>query len=180
MGNIDDFAHRTAPRRRPLQHRRGSIRKRVRACLPRVDHEGPHVARTHRRPARRRGGEGRRLVSRVHGRSCHAPRTRARVGWPKLEHMNSSPRSASWKWWACGLLLCASAINYMDRQTLTNAAVRITHQFQLSQEQYGNLELGFGWALAVGSLLFGFLADRFPVRWVYPAALLLWSAMGFA
>jgi MFS family permease len=89
-------------------------------------------------------------------------------------------RSASWKWWICGLLLCASAINYMDRQTLANAAVRITQQFQLSQEQYGNLELGFGWAFAVGSLVFGVLADRFPVRWVYPTALLLWSAMGFA
>jgi len=89
-------------------------------------------------------------------------------------------RPASWKWWICGLLLCASAINYMDRQTLANAAVRITQQFHLHEEQYGNLELGFGWAFAVGSLVFGVLADRFPVRWVYPAALLLWSATGFA
>jgi MFS transporter, ACS family, hexuronate transporter len=96
--------------------------------------------------------------------------------------MNSTARTAStsWKWWVCGLLLCASAINYMDRQTLANAAVRITKQFQLTQEQYGNLELGFGWAFAAGSLLFGVLVDRFPVRWVYPAALLLWSIMGFA
>jgi MFS family permease len=96
--------------------------------------------------------------------------------------MNPSLRtaSASWKWWVCGLLLCASAINYMDRQTLANASVRITKQFQLTQEQYGNLELGFGWAFAAGSLLFGILVDRFPVRWVYPAALLLWSVMGFA
>lgn len=94
--------------------------------------------------------------------------------------MNAGARSPSWKWWVCGLLLCASAINYMDRQTLANAAVRITKQFQLNQEQYGNLELGFGWAFAVGSLVFGVLVDRFPVRWVYPTALLLWSAMGFA
>ena len=93
--------------------------------------------------------------------------------------MSSGARSGSWKWWICGLLLCASAINYMDRQTLANAAVRISQQFQLSQEQYGNLELGFGWAFAIGSLLFGILVDRFPVRWVYPAALLLWSVMGF-
>ena len=94
--------------------------------------------------------------------------------------MTHSARPTSWKWWICGLLLCASAINYMDRQTLANAAVRITRQYQLTQEQYGNLELGFGWAFAAGSLVFGVLADRFPVRWVYPAALLLWSAMGFA
>ena len=70
-------------------------------------------------------------------------------------------------------------INYMDRQTLANAAVRITKQFTLSQEQYGNLEWGFGWAFAAGSIVFGYMADRFSVRWLYSAVLLLWSATGF-
>lgn len=91
-----------------------------------------------------------------------------------------SERGASWKWWVCGLLLFASAINYMDRQTLANAATRITTQFGLTQEQYGDLEFGFGWAFAVGSLFFGVIVDRFPVRNVYPIALVLWSATGFA
>src|SRR5438034_1049151 len=89
-------------------------------------------------------------------------------------------RSASWKWWICGLLLCASMINYMDRLTLANVAVRITGEFKLSQEQYGNLELVFGWAFAAGSLAFGFVADRVSIRWLYPTVLLLWSATGFA
>jgi hypothetical protein len=31
------------------------------------------------------------------------------------------------------MLLLASAINYMDRQTLANAAVRISREFGLSQ-----------------------------------------------
>lgn len=87
-------------------------------------------------------------------------------------------RSPRWKWWVCGLLLFASTINYMDRQTLANAAVRITNEFRLSQEQYGNLEFGFGWAFGVGSLVFGFLADRMSVRWLYPAILVLWSSVG--
>src|SRR6185436_4946838 len=86
----------------------------------------------------------------------------------------------AWKWWVCGLLLLASAINYMDRQTLANAAVRITTQFQLNQEQYGNLELAFGWAFAVGSVVFGVMVDRWSVRWVYPVVLVLWSVTGFA
>lgn len=94
--------------------------------------------------------------------------------------MSKPPRSASWRWWICGLLLCASAINYMDRQTLANAATRISRQFALSQEQYGNLEFGFGWAFAIGSLLFGIIVDKYAVRWVYPAVLVLWSAVGFA
>ncbi len=89
-------------------------------------------------------------------------------------------RGGSWKWGICGVLLLASAINYLDRQTLANAAHRITAEFKLSQEQYGNLELAFGWAFAVGSLFFGVLADRFPLRWLYPVVLLLWSGAGFA
>ena len=56
------------------------------------------------------------------------------------------------KWWICGLLLFASMTNYLDRQTLSVMSVRITKEFGLSQEQYGNLELAFGWAFAVGSL----------------------------
>ena len=89
-------------------------------------------------------------------------------------------RRGSWKWWVCGLLLLASAINYMDRQTLANAAVRITGEFSLSQEQYGNLELVFGWAFALGSIVFGLAADRVSLRWLYPVVLMLWSAVGFS
>src|SRR2546425_12867005 len=86
---------------------------------------------------------------------------------------------SSWKWWICGLLLLASTINYMDRQTLANAAVRITTQFRLNQEQYGDLEWYFGWAFAAGSVVFGVMVDRFSVRWIYPVVLVLWSETGF-
>jgi len=79
-----------------------------------------------------------------------------------------------------GLLLAASAINYMDRQTLANVAVRVTKEFELTNEQYGRLEEWFGYAFALGSLLFGILSDRMSVRWLYPAALAAWSLVGFA
>ncbi|MFO1484419.1 MAG: MFS transporter [Verrucomicrobiaceae bacterium] len=91
--------------------------------------------------------------------------------------MNSSSRS-SWKWFFCGLLLLATTINYMDRVTLANASVRVTKEFGLSEQQYGNLELAFGWAFAAGSLVFGFLADRLRVYWLYPVVLAGWSVMG--
>jgi ACS family hexuronate transporter-like MFS transporter len=90
------------------------------------------------------------------------------------------PRSGGWKWWVCCLLLLASAINYMDRQTLANASVRIGNEFGLNQEQYGNLELAFGWAFAAGSIFFGAIIDSLPLRWSYPCVLLLWSGAGFA
>ena len=34
-----------------------------------------------------------------------------------------------------GLLLAASAINYMDRQTLTSVSKRVVEEFSLSNEQ---------------------------------------------
>lgn len=90
-----------------------------------------------------------------------------------------SARGPSWKWIVCGLLLLASAINYMDRQTLANAAVRISKEFSLTQTQYGNVEAVFGYAFAAGSLVFGWLADRVSVRWLYALVLALWSVVGF-
>lgn len=90
----------------------------------------------------------------------------------------SERSSSSWKWYLCGLLLLATTINYMDRVTLANASVRVTKEFALSEQQYGNLELAFGWAFAAGSLVFGFLADRLRVYWLYPVVLAGWSVMG--
>lgn len=89
-------------------------------------------------------------------------------------------RSPGWKWTICGLLLLASAINYMDRQTLANAAVRITKEFHLTQAQYGNIEAVFAYAFAAGSVVFGWLADRFSVRWLYAGVLMMWSLAGLA
>ena len=86
--------------------------------------------------------------------------------------------STAWKWWVCALLLGASTINYMDRQTLANASVRISREFSLTQTQYGNVEAVFGYAFAAGSLVFGWLADRVSLRWLYAAVLSLWSVAG--
>lgn len=87
-------------------------------------------------------------------------------------------RSRGWIWWISGLLLLATMLNYMDRQTLANLAVRIKNELSLSNELYGNLEWGFGWSFAAGSLFFGFLADRVSIRFLYPVVLLAWSATG--
>ena len=87
-------------------------------------------------------------------------------------------RSPAWKWWITGLLLLATTINYMDRATLANAKERIVGELHLGDHDYGNLEFAFGWAFAAGSLVFGFLADRFSVRLLYPVVLAGWSVMG--
>jgi ACS family hexuronate transporter-like MFS transporter len=69
-------------------------------------------------------------------------------------------------------------INYMDRQTLANLSVRVTQALGLTEKQYGTVEFSFALGFAAGSLLFGFLADRLSVRWLYPAVLVGWSGAG--
>jgi MFS transporter, ACS family, hexuronate transporter len=82
-------------------------------------------------------------------------------------------------WAICGLMLLATMLNYMDRQTLAQQASDIRGELRLSNESYGWLETGFGLAFAVGSLVTGAIADRVSLRWLYPAILLGWSAVGF-
>lgn len=94
--------------------------------------------------------------------------------------METRSRSTAWYWWVSVLLLLATMINYMDRQTLSNLAVRITQQFGLTNEQYGDMEFVFGIAFAFGSLFFGAVSDRVSVRLLYPAILVAWSLVGVA
>lgn len=90
-------------------------------------------------------------------------------------------RTKSWRFYICVLLLLATTINYIDRQALSVMAKRITsaEELNLSKEQYGHLEFGFGLAFATGALFFGWVADRTNVFWLYPAVLALWSVMGY-
>lgn len=98
----------------------------------------------------------------------------------------SQPRhSSTWKWLVCAQLLLATMINYMDRQTLSQMATDIQNDFRqrgmaFTDRDYGKLERGFGMAFALGAVATGLLVDRIPVRWMYPAVLLGWSAAGFA
>ena len=89
-------------------------------------------------------------------------------------------RPRAWKWWVCGLLLLATMVNYMDRLVLNQTSTLIMRDFGLGAYQYGLLESAFGVAFAFGAIIMGWLADRWNVRWLYPASLLVWSLAGFA
>jgi ACS family hexuronate transporter-like MFS transporter len=89
------------------------------------------------------------------------------------------PRRPAWKWWICGLLLLATMLNYMDRLTLNLTGVQIMREFGLDERDYAQLESAFAFAFALGAIIFGWLADRWPVRWLYPAAVVGWSLAGF-
>lgn len=98
---------------------------------------------------------------------------------PQLEL--SSAATTPWRAWGiCGLMLLATMLNYMDRQTLAQQAAQIREELGLSNRDYGWLESGFGLAFATGGIVTGVVADRVSLRWLYPAILLGWSAVGFA
>ncbi len=95
----------------------------------------------------------------------------------------AQPEGTRWlpaTWGVCIVLLLASTLNYMDRQTLSVVKKEIQTDFRLQNEHYGNIELGFGLAFAAGALVFGYLADRVNVRWLYPIMIVLWSMAGAA
>ena len=76
------------------------------------------------------------------------------------------------------MLLLATLLNYMDRQALSETATELKSLYQLDDERYGQIEQGFSYAFAVGSLAFGILADRFGPRRLYPLILIGWSIAG--
>src|SRR5436305_9821350 len=89
-----------------------------------------------------------------------------------------SPPVSALRWWVCALLFLATTLNYMDRISLNQMAVRIQTALHINDQQYGWLESGFSFSFAVGAILTGFIVDRVSVRWVYPLVVLGWSAAG--
>jgi ACS family hexuronate transporter-like MFS transporter len=96
-----------------------------------------------------------------------------------LPNLRLEERSSAWRWWVCCLLLMATMINYMDRLTLNLLARTINTDLGLDERGYASIESGFALAFACGAIVFGFIVDRWNVFWVYPLAVLAWSAAGF-
>ena len=99
---------------------------------------------------------------------------------PPIPAQTEGARWSTATWGVCLVLLLASTLNYMDRQTLGNVQTRIEKEFGLNNAQYGQIEHGFGYAFAAGAIVFGFTADLVNVRWLYPLMIILWSAAGAA
>ncbi len=70
------------------------------------------------------------------------------------------------------LLLFAAVINYIDRGSLSVAAPALS----LSPSHLGFLLSAFFWSYTLMQLLAGWLADRFPVFWVFGIGFFVWSA----
>jgi ACS family hexuronate transporter-like MFS transporter len=78
----------------------------------------------------------------------------------------------------CLLLMQATIVNYMDRMALNQLAKQIKASLRLDDLEYSLIESIFSVAFAAGAVCTGFIVDRLSVRWVYPLAVLGWSAAG--
>lgn len=85
-----------------------------------------------------------------------------------------------WRWWVCGAMMLATLLNYMDRQVLPQIATELKDAYQLDDARYGQVAGNFARAFALGSIVFGFVADRLGPRLLYPLVLVGWSAAGLA
>lgn len=98
-----------------------------------------------------------------------------------VKHVRAAKdKSRAWKWWLTVVLFLATALTYLDRQTISLCGSMISKEFQLSNEQFGQLLAAFRWAYALTHVGAGYLADRVPIRFVYAFAVGVWSAAGAA
>lgn len=91
----------------------------------------------------------------------------------------------NWRWYVLGTLFFATFLNYLDRQTLSNAADPICEEFGLDNAQRGRLLATFVYTYAAAHLFIGPMLDRVRnFRAVFPVFVLGWSLcnllVGFA
>ena len=80
------------------------------------------------------------------------------------------------RWWMAGLLSAASALAYVDRQTLPLVVGEIQKTIPISNQQYGNLQFAFLLAYGIMYAGAGKIADVVGSRWGYFLIMVWWSA----
>ena len=96
---------------------------------------------------------------------------RCRPGW---RHVRSAPVSR-WRWILIAFAFLATAINYLDRQSLSVAAPLLRIQFHMSHIGYSRVLFAFLLAYTVMNGLSGIVIDRLGTRLGYAAFVGWWS-----
>jgi ACS family hexuronate transporter-like MFS transporter len=85
-----------------------------------------------------------------------------------------------YRWFICGLLLAAMAINYIQRQSIGLLKSPLQHEFALDEVGYANIVFWFQAAYALGYVTFGRVLDRVGARTGYAIAFILWNVSHMA
>src|ERR1700734_2177913 len=95
--------------------------------------------------------------------------------------MNSPPNRSNLRWVVCGLLVLATAINYMDRTALGLVEPMLKHVLGADQDlalynrHYSDIVNSFILAYGLGFLVAGRVVDRIGVKRGYALSIGLWA-----
>jgi ACS family hexuronate transporter-like MFS transporter len=79
------------------------------------------------------------------------------------------------RWWIAGLVFLSTVINYIDRQTLSVLAPRLTKELGITDIQYGWISQAFLIPYTVMYVVAGILLDRYGTKLIYGVAAAWWS-----
>jgi len=84
----------------------------------------------------------------------------------------------SLRWLMVALAFSATALNYLDRQTLSVTAPVLMNQFRMDHQAYSRVVFAFMLAYTIGNGISGPLLDRLGTRLGFALTMAWWSAAG--
>src|ERR1041385_3726352 len=90
--------------------------------------------------------------------------------------MQTGPEPSRRRWWVVALLVLATLINYLDRQTLSVLAPELRDRFQMSNTDYSHIVFAFLLAYMILQTVSGRMMDRLGTRRGFALAIAWWSA----
>jgi MFS transporter, ACS family, hexuronate transporter len=94
--------------------------------------------------------------------------------------VSSAVRASRYRWVIAALLFAATAINYVDRQSIGILKPTLARQLHWSEQDYANIIFWFQVAYAVGYVSFGRVVDRLGTKLGYGLAVAIWTLAHFA
>jgi ACS family hexuronate transporter-like MFS transporter len=92
----------------------------------------------------------------------------------------NAPAGSPFRWVALSVFVLSSAINYLDRQTLTTLAPVLRSEFHLSHAEYGWILGAFSITYAASAPFAGMFIDRAGLNRAISVAVGIWSCAGIA
>jgi ACS family hexuronate transporter-like MFS transporter len=83
------------------------------------------------------------------------------------------------RWWIAGLLAAASALAYVDRQTLPIVIGEVEKTIPITDQQFAHLQFMFLLAYGIMYAIGGKITDVLGARWGYVVFIVWWSGANF-
>ena len=111
-------------------------------------------------------------------------RTEGAAASPKITTPGSSrgpsKRVGWYRWVICAFLFAATALNYVDRQTIGFLKPGLSAQYGWDQQDYADIVFWFMVAYALGYVTFGRIIDKIGAKLGYSIAVVIWTCAHLA